>query len=311
MKTRNLIRLTALLIAVIGLSFSGCKKDKNNNDATDTSSMQQLANDENQVQNASDEAMNDVDILLSGTSLKSTEILPCNATLDSTRTVGDTITLYVTYNGYNCNHTRIRTGHVEIRKLVGTPWSQAGATVLVKHINFTITRVSNGKTITLNGTKIHQNVSGGFISELGNGTVTSIVHKTTGYETVTFSDNTTRTWNIARKKTFTGTPTLLVLTLEGFGSAVNYNNLVVWGTDRKGENFYTRITQPVVLRQHCDWDPCIGVKIHEIPSDSKSATITFGYNNNNQPITGDECPTKFRVDWQKNNHSGTIYLPLP
>ena len=308
MKTRHLIRLMALLIVVIGFSVTGCKKDKTDNSSVDPTSLQQLANDENQVQNASDEAMNDVNLLLSAGTLKSTENLPCHATIDST-IINDTITKRITYNGLNCNGTRYRTGQVEIKKRVGTHWFQAGATVTVKHINFTITKVSNQKTITLNGTKTHQNVSGGVIAQLGNG-VTSIVYRTWGLETVTFSDTTTRAWNIARQQTFTGTPTALVMTLDGFGNAGQYSNLVVWGINRKGENFFTQITQSVVLRQACEWDPCSGIKIHQIPSDSKSATLTFGYDRHDQPITNGDCPAKYKVDWQKNNHSGTIYLWL-
>lgn len=47
-----------------------------------------------------------------------------------------------------------------------------------------------------------------------------------------------------------------------------------------------------------------------IPSDNKKATITYGYNNHNEPVVGDECPTKYRLDWEKGTHSGTIYLFL-
>ncbi|MEI6435611.1 MAG: hypothetical protein WCP32_12255 [Bacteroidota bacterium] len=308
MKTKNLFHFAILLIAIMGLTVSGCKKDKK--DTTfDSTSLQQLSNDEASVQNASDEAMNDVDLFLATTNTKSTEALPCDATLDSVRVVNDTITKYITYNGFNCNHSRFRTGKVQISKLVNTPWSQAGAMVIVKHINFTIRKVSNNKTITINGIKTHQNVTGGALWQLGNG-VTSIVHKTWGNETITFNDNTTRSWQVARQKTFTGTPGEIILTLDGFGNEGGYANLVVWGVNRHGENFYTQIPQSLVLRQSCDWDPVSGVKIHQIPSDSKSATLTFGYNSNNQPISGSECPTKFKVDWQKNNQSGTVYLWL-
>ena len=310
MKAQKFIRLLILLIAVTGLTFSGCKKDSNTSTA-DPTSLQQLTEDDNAMQNASDEAMNDVDVFLAGNHTKSTENLPCNATIDSTSVVNDTITYYITYNGWNCNHNRFRVGQVEIKKKVGTFWPQPGATVIVKHINFQIYKKGRpNKTITLNGTKTHQNVNGGTIWMLGNG-LTSLVYKTWGYETVTFPNNKTRTWNIARQKTITGTPGQLVMTLDGFGSENSYSNLVMWGINQNGEQFYTRITQSVVLRQECDWDPCSGVKIHEIPSDSKSATITYGFDSNNQPVTGTDCPEKYRVDWQKNNHSGTYYLWLP
>jgi hypothetical protein len=53
------------------------------------------------------------------------------------------------------------------------------------------------------------------------------------------------------------------------------------------------------------------VKKMMIPSDDKGATITFGYNNNDEPVTGNDCPTKYKVDWYKGNRSGTIYLFLP
>jgi hypothetical protein len=310
MRTMKLFRMGAMILVLTGLFLTGCKKEKNNGNSEDSSSMQQLAMDEISEQAASDESMNDVSNLLSGGTLKSTDIIPCGATVDSTNIINDTITIYITYNGYNCNGTRSRTGQVEIRKHVGMRWFQAGATVNVRHINFTITRVLTGKSITLNSNKTFQNVSGGIIPLLGHG-ITSIVHRLWGTETVTFPNSTSRNWNVARQITFTGTPGRLLITIDGFGSAGEYNNLVVWGVNRNGENFYTQIMQSVVHRQVCDLDPVSGIKLHQIPSDSKSATITYGYDRNNQPITGDECPAKFRVDWQKNGNSGTVYLWLP
>ncbi|MDP1622856.1 MAG: hypothetical protein Q8M08_11020 [Bacteroidales bacterium] len=310
MKTKNLFRLTFLVLAIFGLSLTGCQKEKNVNPPADSSSLQQLSNDEESVESALNESMNDVNNLLSNGNLKSTQMLPCNATIDSTVVVNDTLTIYITYNGLNCSGTRYRTGKVEIKKHVGTHWYQQGATVKVRHINFTITKVSNQKSITLNSVHVHKNVSGGVIWQLGNG-MNAIVHRTWGHANVTFDDGTTKIWNVARQKTFTGTPPAnLVLTIDGFGTVGDYANLLVWGLNRQGEHFYTQINQPVVHRQVCDWDPVSGIKKHAIPSDSKSATLTFGYNSNNQPITGNECPTKFRVDWQKQNNSGTVYLWL-
>lgn len=125
-----------------------------------------------------------------------------------------------------------------------------------------------------------------------------------------FDNGTSRSWNVARQLTYTGTPGQIVLSIDGFGSSGEFQNLVVWGTNRQGEEFYTQIVQSVVCRQACDWDPVSGIKIHQIPADSKSATITFGFDSNNQPVTGSDCPTRYRIDWQKNNQSGTSYLPL-
>ena len=256
------------------------------------------------------DAENDVSSVMSNNgNYKSTEFLPCNATLDSLAVANDTVTMYITYNGLSCNGNRNRTGKIEIKKKVGTHWEQAGATIIYKYINFTVTRVATGKSITLNGTKTFTNVNGGHRWQVGT-LITSYIQRASGSMTASFDNGTSRTWNVARQLTYTGTPGQFVLTVDGFGSAGEFENLVVWGTNRQGEEFFTQITQSVVHKQACDWDPVSGIKIHQIPADSKSATITFGFDSNNQPIVGDDCPTRYRVDWQKNNQSGTMFMPL-
>ena len=310
MKATKFLKIGLILISAAGLSLTGCQKEKQKDNSSDSSSLQQLSQDDNFAENVNDEAMNDVNALLSGGgNLKSTNFWPCNATIDSTAVVNDTITFYITYDGYSCNGKLLRTGKIEIKKKVGTKWHDAGATVIVTYINLQITRVSNGKSITINGTRTFQNVTGGVLWQLGN-QYTSIVHKIWGTMVVTFDNDSTRTWNIARQQTFTGTMGQLLMTVDGFGTEGNFNNLVVWGINRNGENFYTQINQPVVFRETCSWNPVSGIKIHQIPSKDKKATITFGYNSNNEPVVGDECPTKYRLDWEKGTHSGTVYLWL-
>jgi len=309
MKTKNGIKLFAILIAVIGISIAGCKKDKSDNtDNTDTKSMQQLSKDEVAVESATGDVLNDANTILSGGLGKS---MPCNVTIDSvSHSTIDTIAYYLTFNGLNCSGTHMRTGNAIIKKAVGTHWINPGATVSITYVNLQVTKVSSGKSLTFNGTKTWENVSGGLVVQLG-GSVTSITHRITGAIQATFDDGTTRTWNIARQRVFTGTLGQLVITESGFGSADGYNNLVVWGTNRNGEAFYTQLTSPVAFKQACGWDPVSGIKIHQIPSDNKSATITFGYNDSNQPVTGSDCPTRYKLDWVKGSHSGTLYLPLP
>ena len=91
MKTKNLIRFAAILIAVVAFSVAGCKKDKTNDATPDSSSMQQLSKDQNDVETSSNDAMNDVSNVLSGGSGKSLEGWPCNATIDSSKIVNDSI----------------------------------------------------------------------------------------------------------------------------------------------------------------------------------------------------------------------------
>lgn len=300
----------SIIVLLSGLILFGCSKTDEPQKKADSSSLQQLSQDDNNMEQVSDEALNDANILMSLTNLKSTtNDWPCDATIDSTAVVNDTITYFITYNGLNCTGTLYRTGRLEVQKKVGTHWYQAGTTVIVRYVNLHFTRIVNGKSMTINGRKIFKNVSGGLLFLLGS-QLTYVVYRTQGYMYITFDDQTIKTWNIARQHVFTGTLGNLVLSIDGFGSASGYTNLVAWGSSRNGEAFFLSINQSIVIKEACQWKPSSGIKQIKIPGDNKGATVTFGYDNNNQPVLGDECPTKFRVDWYKNQQSGTIFLWL-
>jgi hypothetical protein len=312
MKTKNLFRFAFLMIAAMTLTFAGCKKDTTTTKGSaNTESMQQLSKDENNLENASDQALNDAEYVMGTSNLKSFESGPCNITVTIGPVINDSITKDIYYHGRDCNNTHLRTGHVIIKKKYQQPWGEPGATVIITLNDFTITKVSNGKSVKLNGTKHFQNVSGHYLFELGLDTnVTSVVHKVWGTVTAQFDNGDSKVWNIARQRTFTGSLIALVMTTDGFGSADGYTNLATWGINRNDEQFYSSITHSVVHKQVCDWDPCSGVIVHEIPAASKSATITFGYDSNNNLITNGDCPTRYRVDWVIGSLSGTFFLPL-
>jgi hypothetical protein len=306
------MKFLSLILAVIFGSYllSGCDKDKIDTDF-DSSSMQQLAQDEVAIENYSNEALDDANEVLSkGGGLKSVSSMPCNMVFDSILT-GDTMTYTLTFNGLNCNGNKFKTGVIKLKRIINIPWSQAGNSVSMQFINFKVTKVSNQKWIMLNGTKTWTNLSGGLIKNLGDSLTTSVTHTITGSIQAAFNDTTIRTWNIARKKTFTGTyPGALILTIEGIGNSNGYSNLATWGLNRKNENFYTQINQAVVLKQVCGWDPVSGIKTHQIPADNKSATTTFGFDSNNQPVTSGNCPDRYKVDWVKGSLSGTFFNDL-
>ncbi|MCX6282305.1 MAG: hypothetical protein NTU51_10120 [Bacteroidetes bacterium] len=315
MKTNRILNLSLILVVLAFFGLTSCQKTKSTVDNPNTTSIQNLAGDENQVTAANDEATNDINAVIGGTGgLKSTDgwHLPCHATIDSTTVVQDTITYYITYNGANCRGNLERHGQVEIKKHVNTRWHQQGAVIYYTFINLKVTHLRSNKSITLNGHKKYTNVSGGLIWMIPQ-YISLVTFKDEGNLTVTFDDNTTKTWNVARQTTFTYSTTDngYTLTVDGFGSSDGYNNLVLWGTNRNSEQFYVQILQSVVHRQVCGFDPCSGQKKIMIPGDSKGATITFGYDSNNQPVTGNDCPTKYKVDWYKNGNSGTLYLLLP
>lgn len=312
MKSITCLKTPVLIMTILALALTSCKKDDLEKGRNDPSTLTQLTTDEATVEDISNEVLQDVEGVLSyqGYGLKSTMEIPCNATIDSTSVINDTITIYITYDGLSCNGRRFRTGQVEIRKRVGTRWGMQGASVNVRYRNFSVTRVATGHTIVINSNKTFTNVTGGFIFMLGHNGFTTLTHRVEGTMEVTFGDNSARTWNVARQRTFTGTRGELILTTDGFGTSGSYDNLVVWGTNRNSEVFYTQIIQPVVYKAACDWNPVSGIKVHQIPEASKSATITFGFDSNYQPVTGDDCPTHYKVDWVNGTYTGSSFLPL-
>lgn len=288
---KKIILFISLLMCI---SFTGCKKDNVNNNDSKYVTLQTTTNDNNDVDKIVDESLNDAENLM--ISSKSTL---CNIYLDSTKLIGDTITKYFTYNGPNCNNTFSRVGKVEIKFHKNTHWIDTNSTIFIKHINFKITKISNGEWKIFNSDKKHINISGGLFGK----------RRTTGYVNITFPNNDIRFWNITRQKTITLNNNNLQIKIEGFGNADGYNNLVTWGINRDGENFYSRIDSVVIFKQECDWNPCTGIRFITIPSDNKSAVITYGYKNY-QPTTSSECPTQYRFDWIKGTNTGTVFINL-
>lgn len=309
MKTLNFLRSTFLLFAVAGMVLSGCRKD--NDETINTDNLKQTSKDEVTLRAADDMVTNDANRILSGGGSKSLLWVPCNATLDSTFVIADTVTYIITYNGLNCEGNYHRAGTVEVHKYVNQHWSDVGAKVFVKFIDFKITRVSDNRWVIVNGHKSFTNVSGGTLHQLGT-TLSSVTHTAMGSLSATLDDNTTRVWNIARQRVYTGTEGALVVSLTGLGSADGYTGLESWGVNRHGDQFYHSITSPVIIKEACTWDPVYGGGVISIPAEDITANVTFGYDSNSQPVdvNGSVCATHYRVDWTKGNNSGTFYVAM-
>jgi hypothetical protein len=101
--------------------------------------------------------------------------------------------------------------------------------------------------------------------------------------TITFDDNSQRTWNVARKKVFTY-DNGAVLTITGNHTDGNNNQIAEWGTNRFGNAFTTSITQPLVFRQDCLFRLTGGEVKHQ---GFATATVTFGLDANGAATS---CP---------------------
>ena len=278
MNPRNQSRIAIITIALFSLVIS-CKKDNTNNNSDNATTVQTQADDQTMVSDEADIMANDINAALSsqssingnsasvagtgmvgvnsdnsithtqGTGLITINDLICDAVIVIDTTVNPR-TVTITYNGTNCWGNRTRTGVVVISIAQGIHWEDKGAVVNIAVQNLLITRMSDKKSITLNGTRSFTNVSGGSLIDLAN--LGSITHTLTDNFTITFADNLTRTWQTAKQRVYTYNNGI-VLTTTGTHSDGTYNNIAVWGTNRFGTTFESLITVPKVFRQDCDF----------------------------------------------------------
>jgi len=325
MKTRSLY-LIAATVVLMSILYA-CKKDNNNNNSGQTSAdLQTQSDDQTQVSNENDAVVDDVNTMLGSQAAVSGSVSDpsvkhgvitndakpvqsaiCDATVTLDSSAGN-YHLTITYNGTNCAGNRTRTGTVVVSWATTTHWKDQNAVVTVSIQNLKITRVRDGKSITLNGTHTYKNVSGGSLLDLALGKIQSVTHQVTSDDmSITFNNGTKRTWHVARQRTYTVVNQNLVITMTGIHSDGTNTGISEWGDNRWGNSFVTQITQALVIDQGCSWRLTQGeVKVIR---PAVTTTITFGLDANGN-ATG--CPGDgsyyFKLVWQADK-TYTFILP--
>jgi hypothetical protein len=299
MKTKNLHRLL-FATTLSGLLFTACKKSTSDTNSTTTSStdLQTQSDDEARVSTESDAAFNDANAAMIGESSVTgagfasaarfgvavdggnggngtPAGLLCNATvtIDST---ANPRTITITYNGKTADSLRSRTGSVVISIAQGVHWSEAGAVVTVNFNSLTITRLSDNKTITFNGTHTYTNVSGGSLVSLTSNASASITHTITSSNmSITFDNGTSRTWSVARQRVYSYNNGI-VITQTGTGTQGSLQGLSEWGTNRFGNSFTVQVASPLVVAESCGWQLTSGS--HVVTDAAGVLTLTYGLN---------------------------------
>lgn len=305
--SKSIKQIVILIMALVVVT--ACKKDEPEEVITDSAPVQQLSTDDKNVVDNIDEVIIDVGLILSSNLNLKISGTPCNASVDTVISANDTMYYHLRYNGLNCIQSKHREGLVIMKMKEGSQWQISGAIMKLEFHDYEITNVYSGKQITLNGNSTIENVSGGAIPLLGN-TVTSLIYRNIAHLAVTFDNNTSSYWHLNKSIVFSGTPENLVMAVNGFGSVNGYDKLLSWGKDRDGDDFYTQVNEWVTFREKCNWVPFTGEQVYNIPEEGLKATVTFGFNNQNNPITGSDCPTRYRLRWQQHGQSGTIFLPV-
>lgn len=330
MKTKILYRF-AMATVVAGTVLVACSKSSSTADnGTSSSDLQTQSSDQTSISNETDAVADDANVAMgsessvSGASSLQSALhgqgkivegvqgvnspLICDGviTVDS---VDNPRTITITYNGANCSATRTRTGVVVISIPAGTHWRDTGAVVTVKFQNLKITRLIDGKTITINGTHTYTNVSGGSLAGLYEGSVKSITHTITSSNmTVTFDNNTQRSWSVARQRVITDTNQSVTITTTGMQTVGSTSGISEWGTNRFGNSFETVITQPVIIQSGCQWRVTRGQV--EVIRPEVTTTVTFGLDSAGNALLS--CPSGtyyFEVIWQTANKDYTFILP--
>lgn len=284
MKAR-LLSLAALVLTVSFL-FTACTKEASNDETDYTTESATHSDDQNRFSNEVDGVANDINIQLEATPgfgrTGRIESLICDATI-AVDTVSNPRTITITYNGTNCLGNRTRTGVVIVAMAQGTHWANPGAVLTVTYQNLKITRLSDNKSITINGTQTFTNVSGGLLINLP--TLPAITHTITSNNmSVKFDDNSIRSWQVARKRVFTYAGGV-VITVTGMHTDGTTTGIAEWGTNRFGNTFTTAITSPLIFKQDCSFRLTTGVVTHT--TTHFNATVTFGLNAAGNPTS---CP---------------------
>jgi len=299
----------------LSVSFISCKKTDSNPVPIENTDLVAHSDDQSSFAQSTDDVANDAntsiennnafngfapgEITMGPTGTNGPLGVICGATtvMDSTATLRR---ITITYNGLNCAGTRNRVGVVVLTMPLGQHWKDAGAVLTVDIQNLKITRVSDGKYHTINGTVAFTNVTGGRLRDLS--ALGTIIHTiTSNGMTVTFDNGTQRSWQIAKRRTFTYDNGIVITTI-GTHTEGTTTGVSEWGTNRFGNAFVTAITQPMVIRQDCSMRLVSGQVTHT--KLAATVVVTFGLDSAGNPVS---CPTGtyyMKIVWT--NASGIV-----
>jgi uncharacterized protein YaiE (UPF0345 family) len=289
-------RLLSALTLMLFITFTSCKKDSSKQDDPGPE-LTVHSEDQARVSNEMDVVTSEIDVALesnpyfSGRLQNIANFCGVTATPD---TSGSTRKITLAYDGDDCTGLQTRSGAVVISMPSTVRWKDAGAVVTVTYQNLKITRKSDSKSITINGSHIITNVSGGLIFDLS--AAHSIIHTIDGNNlSITFNNGTQRSWQVARKRVYSYNNGV-VITISGTHTEGTQTNIAEWGSDRFGIPFSTSITQPLVIRQDCEFRLTGGQVQHNRAA--SSATVSFGLDKDGNATS---CPASgsyyYKLTW--------------
>ncbi|MEQ1676880.1 MAG: hypothetical protein ABL876_09275 [Chitinophagaceae bacterium] len=277
----------ATLILSVSILFTACQKDTKSDDTDYSEQSSAHSDDQSRFSTEIDAVANDANAMLEITSGFTGRAENVNSIICDADVVIDTLsnprTITITYNGTNCLGNRTRTGVVVISMAQGVRWKNVGAVLNVSFQNLKITRLSDNKSITINGTQTYTNVSGGLLFNLvALGTITHTI--TSSNMSITFDNGSQRNWQVARKRVFSYNNGI-VITVTGTHTDGSVTGIAEWGTNRFGNGFTTIVSEPLIFRQDCSFRLTSGKVAHN--TNLFNSFVIFGLNAAGAPVS---CP---------------------
>ncbi|MEN9570881.1 MAG: hypothetical protein RL172_2112 [Bacteroidota bacterium] len=306
--------LTLAVALSVALFATSCKKTAvENEDVVTEAELKTQSDDQERFSAETDAVADDANAALENSGISNlgetpqTPQLPnvCDYTV-AIDTVSNPRTITITYSGTGCLGNRSRSGKVIVSFAPNFRWAAAGASYTITYQNLQITRNADSKRITLNGTKTITNVSGGKLRNLATRNEPIIHEVKSSNMTITFEDGTQRTWNIAKRRTYTYANGI-VIAISGVGSVSN--GAAEWGVNRFDKEFLHSIVEPLVVKQSCNFRLVSGQTKHTVGN--ASSTVTFGLDAAGNAVNG--CPSGvfyYKAVWTRpNGNTYTVIAP--
>ena len=293
-----LLRIVTMLC--IACTFlQACKKDE---EAPELSGeTKQFNDDSNTFKAESDQADNDVTAALQDIPafgrLANIAVTPvCGMTVDTTQVSQKIVYLNFDSTIACLTPARSRSGQIRVELTQGNYWRDAGSELTLTYIQYKVTRLSTGKSITFNGTKKLTNINGnnwmGFLA----GTDT-LKYKSRAFNLqVRFNSGLTASWNVAYLSEwhYRPVPQEVVFTASGDTIMVGNNRTASWGSNRYHQDFITVFNKPIVSNTSCGLGrPTHGDLTHKF--NNSRFDIVLGVDQNGNAANG--CPYGFLVYW--------------
>ncbi|MEY5048388.1 MAG: hypothetical protein RLZZ175_1747 [Bacteroidota bacterium] len=244
-----------LLASIVALAFASCRNANTDEILASTPSYQKA--DETSARAELDKSLDDVDDLLNQTSIGNARTTGVNLPCGVVKFEQDTVTKsYKIVYGKNCG-VKIISGDITYKLLKGNKFSDKDAVLEVTYTNYKVEYQSSGETIIFNGTHTITNLTGGGVNNLK--TVGTISHKIRGKVDLSFNKtatkDTTRTWEVFRKRTLTcqnGMESTISFKIEGDTSftkgSKTYNNVAEFGLNKENRDFVNELDTAFVWK---------------------------------------------------------------